>query len=89
MAGQVLFLPYAEFANDLRIIAAQADLALDHYLDLLVNDPENFRGTCFYTEEIVNWGGARAYGGPLFINAGSQRGFFLKDHNLLNTAIDH
>ena len=34
------------------------DLALNHYLELLVSDPEQFKGTCLYTEGNCQLGGA-------------------------------
>jgi len=64
------------------------DLALDHYLELLVSDPTNFKGTCFYTEGNCQLGGAALTVDTIYKRWQATGDFFLKDRNLLNTAID-
>jgi hypothetical protein len=64
------------------------DLALEHYLELLVTDPAKFRGTCFYTEGNCQLGAAALTVDTIYKRWQATRGFFLKDRNLLNTAID-
>ena len=64
------------------------DSALDHYLEFLVSDPEKFKGICLYTD-----GSCQLSGSALTVDAIYKRwqgtgNFFLKDTNLLNTAID-
>jgi hypothetical protein len=64
------------------------DLALEHYLELLVNDPAKFRGTCFYTEGNCQLGAAALTVDAIYKRWQATGDFFLKDRNLLNTAID-
>ena len=64
------------------------DLALEHYLELLVSDPANFRGTCFYTEGNCQLGGAALMVDAIYKRWQATGNFSLKDHNLLNTAMD-
>ena len=65
-----------------------ADLALTHYLENLVSDPERFKGTCFYTN-----GGCPLGGAALTIDAIYKRwqaigNFTIEDRNLLANAVD-
>jgi hypothetical protein len=64
------------------------DLALEHYFELLVSDPARFRGTCFYTEGICQLGGAALTVDAIFKRWQATGDFFLKDQNLLNTAME-
>lgn len=64
------------------------DRALDHYLELLVNDPGKFKGACLYTN-----GGCPLGGAALTIDAVYKRwqatgGFILEDRDLLADALD-
>ena len=64
------------------------DLALEHYLEFLVSDPEKFKGICLYTE-----GSCQLSGSALTVDAVYKRWqatsiFFLKDENLLDTAVN-
>ena len=64
------------------------NLALEHYLEFLVSDPEKFKGICLYTE-----GSCQLSGSALTVDAIYKRWqatsiFFLNDENLLNTAVD-
>jgi len=47
MAGTGSLFTVCRVAANLKYCNA-GDLALEHYLELLVSDPANFRGTCFY-----------------------------------------
>jgi hypothetical protein len=64
------------------------DLALEHYLELLVSDPDNFRGTCFYTEGNCQLGGAALTVDTIYKRWQATGDFFLKDRDLLNTAVE-
>ena len=64
------------------------DLALGHYLDMLLSDPQKFTGTCLYTN-----GGCPLNGAALTVDAIYKRwqatgGYILGEHNLLTTAMD-
>ena len=64
------------------------DLALDHYLEMLVSDPKNFTGTCLYTNGSCQLGGAAATVDAIYKRWQATGDFILKDRNLLTTAID-
>ena len=64
------------------------DLALDHYLELLVSDPKNFTGTCLYTNGNCQLGGAALTVDAIYKRWQATGSFILKDRNLLATAID-
>ena len=57
IAGTGSLFTVCRVSDDLKYCEA-GDLALDHYLELLVSDPENFTGTCLYTEGNCQLGGA-------------------------------
>ena len=57
MAGTGSLFTVCRVSADLKYCDA-GDLALNHYLELLVNDPENFKGICLYTEGTCQLGGA-------------------------------
>lgn len=64
------------------------DLALDHYLENLVSDPQSFKGTCFYTN-----GGCPLGGAALVVDAIHRRwqatgNFRLGGHDLLGTSVE-
>ena len=87
IAGTGSLFAVCRVSNDLKYCTA-GDLALEHYLDLLVNNPANFRGTCFYTEGNCQLGGAALTVDAIYKRWQATGDFFLKDRNLLNTAID-
>ncbi|HET7144189.1 MAG TPA: hypothetical protein VFI68_09240 [Anaerolineales bacterium] len=64
------------------------DRALDHYLELLVSDPEHFTGTCLYTNGNCQLGGAALTVDAIYKRWQATGGFILQDRNLLATAID-
>jgi hypothetical protein len=64
------------------------DLALSHYLQLLVTEPPKFKGTCFYAEGYCQLGGAALTIDAIHKRWQASGDFFLKDQNLLNTAVE-
>ncbi len=64
------------------------DLALDHYLEMLVSDAANFTGTCLYANGGCQLGGVAATVDAIHKRWQATGGFILKDRNLLTTAID-
>jgi hypothetical protein len=87
MAGTGSLFTVCRVSGDLKYCDA-GDLALNHYLELLVNDPENFKGTCLYTEGTCQLGGAALTVDAIYKRWQATGDFSLKDRNLLNTAID-
>jgi hypothetical protein len=87
MAGTGSLFTVCRVSADLKYCKA-GDLALDHYLELLVSNPENFRGTCFYTEGNCQLGGAALTVDTIYKRWQATGDFFLKDRNLLNTAME-
>jgi hypothetical protein len=67
---------------------AAGDLALEHYLDLLVSNPDTFRGTCFYTDGNCQLGGAALTVDAIYKRWQATGNFFLKDRNLLYDAME-
>jgi len=64
------------------------DFALDHYLEMLLSDPNTFTGTCLYTNGSCQLGGAAATVDAIYKRWQATGDFILKDRNLLATAID-
>lgn len=64
------------------------DLALDHYLEMLVSDSESFKGTCLYTNGGCPLGGAALTVDAIYKRWQATGSFFMENHNLLNTAMD-
>ncbi len=64
------------------------DLALDHYLEMLVSDPQHFTGTCLYTNGSCQLGGAAITVDAIYKRWQATGDFILQDRNLLTTAID-
>jgi len=87
MAGTGSLFTVCRVAANLKYCNA-GDLALEHYLELLVSDPANFRGTCFYTEGNCQLGGAALTVDAIYKRWQATGDFFLKDRNLLNTAME-
>jgi hypothetical protein len=65
-----------------------ADLALTHYLENLVSDPERFTGACFYTNGGCPLGGAALTIDAIYKRWQATGEFRLEDRNVLATAID-
>ncbi|MBL8050081.1 MAG: hypothetical protein JNM46_02580 [Anaerolineales bacterium] len=64
------------------------DLALTHYLENLVSDPERFKGTCFYTNGGCPLGGAALTIDAIYKRWQATGNFTIEDRNLLANAID-
>ncbi len=64
------------------------DLALDHYLEALVTDPERFRGTCLFAEGICPLGGAALTVDTIYKRWQAAGDFSLQERDLLGTAIE-
>ena len=65
-----------------------ADLALDHYLELLVTDPAHFKGTCLFTEGTCQLGGAAMTVDAIYKRWQANGELILHERNLLETAIN-
>jgi len=87
MAGTGSLFTVCGISSDLKYCNA-GDLALEHYLELLVSDASKFRGTCFYTEGNCQLGGAALTVDAIYKRWQATGDFFLQDRNLLNTAIE-
>lgn len=87
MAGTGALFTVCRVSGDSKYCNA-GDLALDHYLELLVSDPEHFKGTCLYTEGSCQLGGAALTVDAIYKRWQATDGFFLKERNLLDTAIE-
>jgi len=87
MAGTGALFTVCRVSGDSKYCKA-GDLALNHYLELLVNEPEHFKGTCLYTEGICQLGGAALTVDAIYKRWQATSGFFLEERNLLGTAID-
>jgi hypothetical protein len=87
MAGTGSLFTVCRVSGDQKYCNA-GDLALDHYLDLLISDPAKFRGTCFYTEGNCQLSGAALTVDTIYKRWQVSGNFILKDRNLLKTAID-
>jgi hypothetical protein len=74
-------------SGDLKYCSA-GDLALDHYLEMLVSDPQHFTGTCLYTNGNCQLGGAALTVDAIYKRWQATGDFILQDRNLLTTAID-
>lgn len=64
------------------------DRSLDHYLEMLVSDPQKFTGTCLYTNGGCPLGGAALTVDAIYKRWQAAGGFILEDRNLLTTAMD-
>ncbi|MEK6753600.1 MAG: hypothetical protein AABZ00_15190 [Chloroflexota bacterium] len=64
------------------------DRALDHYLEKLISDPQNFTGTCLYTNGGCPLGGVALTVDAIYKRWQASGGFILEDRNLLTTAMD-
>jgi hypothetical protein len=64
------------------------DLALNHYLENLISDPERFKGICFYTNGSCPLGGASMTVDAIYKRWQATGNLTLEDKNLIATAID-
>lgn len=65
-----------------------ADLALTHYLEMLVSDSQTFKGTCFYTNGGCPLGGAALTIDAIYKRWQATGQLTLEEQNLLSTAVD-
>ena len=87
MSGTGALFTVCRVSGDFEFCRA-GDLALDHYLDALVTDPDRFRGTCFFAEGICPLGGAALTVDSIYKRWQVTGDFSLQDRNLLNTAVE-
>jgi len=64
------------------------DLALDHYMENLVTDPQRFTGICLYTNGGCPLGGSAAVIDAIYKRWQATGDFILGERNLLETALD-
>lgn len=87
MAGTGALFTVCRISGDLKYCNA-GDLALDHYLELLVSEPAAFKGTCLYTEGNCQLGGAALTVDSIYKRWQATGGYTLGDRNLLHVAIE-
>lgn len=87
MAGTGSLFTVCRVSDDSKYCDA-GDLALNHYLELLVSDPLKFKGTCLYTSGACQLGGSALTVDVIYKRWQATGDFFLQDRNLLDTAID-
>lgn len=64
------------------------DLALAHYLELLVRDPKTFKGACLYADGACQLSGSALTVDVIYKRWQAAGDFSLKDQNLLDTAME-
>jgi len=87
IAGTGSLYTVCRVSNDLKYCEA-GDSALEHYLTLLVNDPEHFTGTCMYTNGGCPLGGAALTIDAIYKRWQATGDLLFGNRNLLATAID-
>jgi hypothetical protein len=87
MAGTGALFTVCRVSADLEYCRA-GDLALDHYLEALVTDPDRFRGTCLFAEGICPLGGAALTVDTIYKRWQATGDFSLQERNLLETAVE-
>jgi hypothetical protein len=87
MSGTGALYTVCRVSKDLKYCEA-GDLALDHYLEALVTDPERFRGTCLFAEGICPLGGAALTVDTIYKRWQATGDFSLQERNLLGTAVE-
>lgn len=87
MSGTGALYTVCRVTKDLEYCEA-GDLALDHYLEALVTDPERFRGTCLFAEGICPLGGAALTVDTIYKRWQATGDFSLQERDLLGTAIE-
>jgi hypothetical protein len=85
IAGAGSLFTVCRVSGDLKYCEA-GDRALDHYLGMLVSDPQNFKGTCLYTNGGCPLGGAALTIDAIYKRWQASGGFMLGDRDLLATA---
>ena len=87
VAGAGSLFTVCRVSDDLKFCDA-GDLALEHYFEFLVSDPEKFKGICLYTEGSCQLSGSALTVDAIYKRWQATSNFFLKDNNLLNKAVD-
>ncbi|MBI5825265.1 MAG: hypothetical protein HZB18_14640 [Chloroflexi bacterium] len=87
MAGAGSLFTVCRVSGDTKYCEA-GDRALDHYLEKLISDPQNFTGTCLYTNGGCPLGGAALTVDAIYKRWQATGGFILEGRNLLTTAMD-
>jgi len=87
VAGAGSLFTVCRVAGDLKYCDA-GDLALEHYFEFLVSDPEKFIGICLYTEGSCQLSGSALTVDAIYKRWQATSNFFLKDNNLLTKAVD-
>lgn len=70
------------------LYCAAGDRALEHYLPNLLTDPEQFKGTCLYTNGACPLGGAAVTIDAIYNRWQATGSVLLNDHDLLADAVD-
>ena len=87
VAGAGSLFTVCRVSDDLKFCDA-GDLALEHYFEFLVSDPEKFKGICLYTEGSCQLSGSALTVDAIYKRWQATSNFFLKDNNLLTKAVD-
>lgn len=87
MAGTGSLYTVCRAAQDIKYCQA-GDLALNHYLNDLVSDPEHFEGTCLYSDGGCQLGGAALTVDAIYKRWQATGSIFLNDRDLLDTAVE-
>ncbi len=86
MGGTGALYTVCRVANDMKYCNS-GDLALDHYLQLLVSDPKNFKGTCLYTAGTCELGGSALTVDAIYKRWQASGNFFLRGRDLLDVSM--
>jgi len=87
MAGAGSLYTVCRVSDDSKYCEA-GDLALDHYLGMLISDPQKFTGTCLYTDGGCPLGGAALTVDAIYKRWQATGDLVLGNRNLLTTAMD-
>lgn len=87
MAGTGSLYTVCRVSGDSKYCEA-GDLALNHYMDMLLSDPQKFTGTCLYTDGGCPLGGAALTVDAIYKRWQATGDLILDDRNLLTTAMD-
>jgi hypothetical protein len=87
MGGTGALYTVCRVSKDSKYCAA-GDLALKHYLRMLIADESKFKGTCLYAEGNCQLGGAALTIDTVYKRWQATGDFFLEDQNLFNTAVE-
>jgi len=87
MAGTGSLYTVCRVSGDSKYCQA-GDLALDHYMGMLLSDPQKFTGTCLYTDGGCPLGGAALTVDAIYKRWQATGDLILVDRNLLTTAMD-